>query len=54
MASMEIMGFTPEAQGNEEPSMTYRFRASQVSPSGFVAEVLGERPRRAEPIKWNE
>ncbi len=30
MASMEIMGFTPEALGNAEPSMTYRLRTSHV------------------------
>ena len=50
MASMEIMGLTPDADGNEDPSITYRLRASQVWPSGLVAELRGELPMRAEPI----
>lgn len=51
---MEIIGLTPEALGKHEPSMTYRLRASQVWPSGSVAEVLGEPPIRALPMIWNE
>ena len=50
MASIVIMGFTPDALGKEEPSITKRFRTSQVSPSGFVAEFLGELPSRAVPM----
>ena len=48
--SIEIMGLTPEALGNDDPSMTKRFRASQVSPSGLVAEAFGEPPSLALPM----
>ncbi len=34
--------------------MTKRLRTSQVSPSGFVADVFGEEPSRAEPMMWKE
>src|SRR5271165_130570 len=37
MASIEIMGFTPDAEGKEAPSMTYRLCVSQHSPSSQVA-----------------
>ena len=50
MASMEIIGFTPEALGNEELSVTNKFRTSQVCPSGFVAEVFADPPMRALPM----
>src|ERR1700739_4420214 len=54
MAAIEIMGLTPEALGKDEPSITYKFFTSQVSPSGFVAENPGESPIRAVPIMWKE
>src|SRR5215467_14231730 len=54
MASMEIIGFTPEAFGNDEPSITSRFLTSQVSPCGLVADEWAEPPMRAVPIMWNE
>src|SRR6266403_4365374 len=54
IASMEIMGFTPEALGKAEPSMTYRLGTSHVWPSGLVADALGEPPMRALPMMWNE
>ncbi len=54
MASIEIIGFTPEALGNEELSITNRLRASHVWPSGLVADVLGEPPMRALPVMWKE
>src|SRR5262245_36086949 len=50
IASIEIIGLTPEALGNDEPSMTNRFFASQVSPCGFVADLYGESPIRAVPM----
>lgn len=50
IASMEIMGLTPDAQGKDELSITKRLRTSQVSPSGLVAEVRGEPPRRTLPM----
>src|SRR6266404_826299 len=52
--SIEIMGFTPDALGNDELSITYKFFTSHVSPSGLVAENLGESPMRAVPMMWNE
>jgi len=48
IASMVIIVLTPEAVGTDEPSITKILRASQVSPSGLVAEVFGELPSRAE------
>jgi hypothetical protein len=42
IASIETMGLTPEAEGNVEPSMAYRLRASQTSPSGLMAEVFAD------------
>src|SRR6266851_6887749 len=53
-ASIEIMGLTPDALGNDEPSITYKFFTPQASPSGFVAETLGESPSRAVPMMWKE
>jgi hypothetical protein len=50
MASIEIIGFTPEALGNEELSITNRLRISHVWPSGLVADVLGDPPIRALPM----
>lgn len=50
IASMEIMGFTPEALGNDDPSITKILRASQVSPSGLIADVFAEPPSRALPM----
>ena len=50
MASMEIIGFTPEALGNVELSITNKFRTSHVCPSGFVAEVFADPPMRALPM----
>jgi len=47
---MEIIGFTPDADGNDAPSITDKLRASHVSPSGFVALVAGESPSRAVPM----
>jgi hypothetical protein len=47
---MEIMGLTPEALGNDDPSITKRLRASHVSPSGLVAEVFGDPPSLALPM----
>src|SRR4029077_15195390 len=49
-ASIEIMGLTPDALGNDEPSITYKFFTSQVSPSGLVAEAFREPPSRAVPM----
>jgi len=54
IAAIEIMGLTPDAEGKDAPSITYKLRASQLSPSGFVAEVRGELPSRAVPMMWNE
>jgi hypothetical protein len=50
IASIVIMGFTPEADGNAEPSSTSTFPASQHSPSGLLAEFFAEFPIRAEPM----
>src|SRR6476646_11301935 len=50
IASIEIMGLTPDALGNDDPSITKKFRASQVSPSGLVAEFFGDPPSRALPM----
>ena len=54
IASIETIGLTPEAVGNDEPSQTSRSRTSQVSPSGLQAEPAGDPPMRAEPMMWNE
>jgi hypothetical protein len=54
MAWIEICGFTPDALGNDDPSSTYRSRASQVWPVGSQTDVAGESPTRAEPVMWNE
>ena len=35
-------------------SATTRLRTSQVWPAGSAAEVSGEAPIRAEPMRWNE
>src|SRR5271155_2275700 len=50
IASIEIMGLTPDADGKDDPSITRKLRASQVSPSGLVAELRAELPMRAEPM----
>ena len=50
IASIVIIGLTPEALGNDEPSITYKFFTSHVSPCGFVAEEFGESPMRAVPM----
>ena len=52
--SIEIIGLTPEADGNDEPSATITFGVSHNAPCGLVAEVFGEPPIRAEPMMWNE
>src|SRR6266404_380117 len=49
IASIDIMGLTPEAEGKVEPSIAYRLCVSQASPSGLVAEVFAEPPSRAVP-----
>ena len=51
---MVIIGFTPEAVGNAEPSATTMSGTSQVSPAAFAADVAGEPPIRAEPMMWKE
>src|SRR3954466_10971176 len=53
-ASIDTIGLTPEADGNADPSSTYRLRMSQVSPSGLQADMPGEPPIRAEPMMWND
>ena len=54
IASIEIIGLTPEALGKQEPSQTSRSRTSHVSPSALQAEVAGAPPIRAEPMMWKE
>src|SRR2546422_8282160 len=54
IASIEIIGLTPEAVGKAEPSQIKRSRTSHVSPWGLQAEPAGEPPMRAEPMMWNE
>src|SRR4029079_6016664 len=53
-AEIEIIGLTPEALGNPEPSQTTTSGASQRRPSQSQAETSGEAPMRAVPIWWNE
>src|SRR6185437_8152314 len=53
-AEIEIIGLTPEALGNADPSQTTTSGASQRRPSQSQAEVSGEAPMRAVPIWWNE
>ena len=48
--SIEIIGLTPDAVGNAEPSHTYKSRTSHVSPRGLHADVAGDPPIRAEPM----
>ena len=54
IASIVTIGLTPEAVGNAEPSAITRLRTSHVSPVGDAADLSGEPPMRAEPIRWNE
>lgn len=54
IASIEIIGLTPEAVGKAEPSHTMRSRTSHVWPVGSHAEVAGEPPMRAEAMMWKE
>src|SRR3954447_24853671 len=52
--SIDTIGFTPDADGNADPSSTNRLRMSHVSPSGLQADMAGEPPIRAEPMMWND
>ena len=54
IASIEIIGLTPEAVGKVEASQTVTPAKSQVCPSGSHAEVAGDPPMRAVPMMWNE
>src|SRR5207249_5746389 len=47
IASIEIIGLTPEAVGNVEPSQTTRSRSSHASPSGPQTAPSGEPPMHA-------
>ena len=50
IASIVIIGLTPDAVGKVEPSATTRLRTSQVWPAGSAARSQARRPIRAEPM----